>query len=318
MTGELTSDPVTVLFIGGMGRSGTTIFELSLATDGRAVSLGEVTHLWQRSLLDDELCGCGERFSTCQFWQEVGDRAFGGWAQVNPHRVLALKKRLDRTLRTPQLILKIGSRSLLADAHEYASYYSRIYRAARDVSGRPVVIDSSKQASLPYVLRYAHDLRLRVVHCVRDSRAVAYSWTKTVVRPEAQSADSNLMTRYSPGVLALKWLQHNLVIEGLRLQRVPVFNLRYEDWVADPRDAAAKALALAGLPPRSNDQLSDSWVELSVSHTCSGNPMRFKTGCIDIRRDETWRTALPRRSRLLVSAITAPGLAAYGYPRKRS
>lgn len=305
-------DKVRVLFIGGIGRSGTTVFELSLATDQRTVSLGEVTHLWQRSLLDDELCGCGHPFSVCPFWTAVGKEAFGGWSSVDVDRILWLKSRLDRTLRVPQISLRLGRR-MLAEAQEYSSYYRRVYQAARQVSGCEVVIDSSKQASLPYLLRLSPEIDLRLVHCIRDSRAVAYSWTRTVRRPEARTQDGYLMTRYSPGLLAVKWTQHNVVVEGLRLQGVPTMRLRYEDWANDPVGSATAALTLAGLAQRRNDNIDHSWIDLGVNHTCSGNPMRFTTGRLEIRRDEKWRTGLSRSSRTLVSLMTAPGLAAYGY-----
>jgi len=302
-----------VLFIGGIGRSGSTVFELSLGTDERVVALGEVLHLWQRSLLDRERCGCGAAFSECAFWRSVGERAFGGWDQIDPGRVLALKRRIDRTVRTPQLSAGIGTAAWKADVREYASYYSRLYRAAAAVSGRRVIVDSSKQASLPYVLRHADGLDVRVLHCVRDSRAVAYSWTKKVSRPESQHDGAQLMTRYSPPVLALKWMQHNTVIEALRFQGVPTKRIRYEDWVAAPVATVQAALRFGGLEPRQNPLLHDQWVELPVNHTCSGNPMRFTQGRVDIRIDEQWRTALPATSRRVVTGLTAPGLVAYGY-----
>lgn len=314
------ADPLTavpVLFIGGIGRSGTTVFELSLGTDDRVVPLGEVVHLWQRSLIDDEPCGCGEPFSRCSFWIEVGRRAFGGWHRVDPERVIELKRRIDRTIRVPQLAARVGGTTWSADVREYASYYSRIYRAAIDATGTSLVVDSSKQASLPYVLRYADDVDLRVLHCVRDSRAVAYSWTKQVPRPESTRVEARFMTRYSPALLAVKWVQHNLVIDGLRLGRIPTKLLRYEDWVADPVAAHRSALAFAGLDPRANNDVDHDWVDLPTTHTCSGNPMRFTAGRVQIRSDEKWKSSLPRRSRVLVTALTAPVLATYGYGRTR-
>lgn len=309
---------LTVLFIGGIGRSGTTVFELSLGTDSRVVALGEVIHLWQRSLLDHEPCGCGSPFSECPFWRTVGERAFGGWDQIDPARVLSLKRRIDRTVRTPQLSIGFGSASWKADVREYAAYYSRLYRAAADVSGRRVIVDSSKQASLPYVLKYADGLDVRVLHCVRDSRAVAYSWTKTVSRPESQLGGAQLMTQYTPPVLALKWMQHNSVIEALRLQGVPTKRIRYEDWAAAPVATVQSALRFAGLEVEQNPHLDDRWVELPVTHTCSGNPLRFIQGRVDIRRDETWRSALPASSRRVVTGLTAPGLLTYGYLNRGS
>lgn len=312
---ETSPTALPVLFIGGIGRSGTTVFELSLGTDERVVPLGEVVHLWQRSLIDDEPCGCGEPFSQCSFWTEVGAKAFGGWDRVDAERVLTLRHRIDRTVRTPQLAARVGGPAWHTDVREYASYYSRIYRAAVEVSGSSVVVDSSKQASLPYVLRYADGLDVRVLHCVRDSRAVAYSWTKQVARPDATTPASRYMTRYPPAVLAVKWLQHNLVIDGLRLGRLPTMLLRYEDWADDPVAAYRSTLAFAGLEPRANDHVAHNWVDLPTTHTCSGNPMRFTTGRVGIRRDESWKSSLPRRSRALVTALTAPLLATYGYRR---
>lgn len=309
------SAPAT-LFLGGLGRSGTTIFELSMATDDRVASLGEVTHLWRRSLLDDESCGCGRPFSECSFWREVGEVAFGGWSNVDPHRVIDLKRRLDRSLQTPRLRLALGNAVWKTDVREYAAYYARVYRAAAVVSGCSVVVDSSKQASLPHLLRTDPTIDLRVLHCVRDSRAVAHSWTKRITRPEANGERHAFMVRYSPLQTAVKWLQHNLVVEGLRTCGVPIQRVRYEDWTDDPRAQVAKALEFGGLERRDNTCMGDDWVSLREAHTCSGNPARFRRGRTTIRLDEEWRSQLSLASRRIVTAITLPLLAAYGYLRE--
>lgn len=308
--------PVTVLFIAGLGRSGSTIFELSLGTDPRVVSLGEVIHLWKRSLIGGELCGCGRAFAACSFWHGVGAEAFGGWENVDAHRVFALKRSIDRTLRVPQLATRVGTPAWRAQVLEYASYYGRLYRAVATVSGRAVLVDSSKQVSLPYVLAYAKGIDLRVVHCLRDPRAVAYSWSKRVARPES-TGGRDFMDRYPPALTAVKWLQHNGVLEALRVRGVPTTRVRYEDWVRAPQATVAATLAFAGRPPAPNPALGRDWVELGTNHTCSGNPMRFTQGRVSIRRDDAWRAHLPPTQRRLVTGLTAPGLAAYGYLRRR-
>lgn len=311
-----TSQAVTTLFIGGMGRSGTTVLERSLGTDDRVVSLGEVTHLWERSLIEDELCGCGEAFSQCPFWTDVGDRAFGGWSEVDPDHVLQLKARVDRTLRVPQLWFGWGSSTWRSELAEYSDLYERVYRAAADVAGAELVIDSSKNASLPWVLARRQGIDLRVLHCVRDSRAVAFAWTKKVVRPEARGDGTGLMHRYSPGVLALKWMQHNIVVEALRLRGIPTQRLRYEDWANDPVEHVGRTRRFADLSGDVDlDKVGPDSVQLDLAHSCSGNPMRFDTGRIEIRRDEKWKAAFPTRHRRLVTLLTLPFLIAYGYTR---
>lgn len=309
---------IRTLFIGGVGRSGTTILELSLGTDPRVVSLGEVVHLWERCLIWNEACACGRVFSECPFWVAVGKRAFGGWAQVDAERVLHLKRTYDRAIRTPQIALRVGGRQWRAELAEYASYYVALYAAAADVSGAEVVVDSSKQASLPHILRLDRRLDLSVLHCVRDSRAVAYSWTRTVARPEAQGGRRTSMPQFAPRVVASAWVRQNLVIDALRVLGVPTMRMRYEDWVTGPDAALERVLAFAGLEPRPNEHVGPDWVEIPAAHTCSGNPMRFTRGRVQVRHDNEWVRGLAGPSRRLVTAITGPLLAGYGYWRSTS
>ena len=186
-----------VLYLGGLGRSGTTVLERVLGELPGTCSVGELVHLWQRGVLDDETCGCGEPFSRCPFWTEVGRRAFGGWDRDQAARMEELRARVDRTRFIPKLIAPRLMGRQRADLREYVGTFLRLHRAISEASGGAVVIDSSKHSSLAYCLRTEPGIDLRVVHVVRDSRGVAYSWTKEVRRPEA-TAEEALMTRYSP------------------------------------------------------------------------------------------------------------------------
>lgn len=306
----------TVLFVGGIGRSGTTLLERSLGTTPSVVCLGEVTHLWARSLIRNELCGCGKAFMSCDFWRAVGQEAFGGWDQLDVQRVISLRQRIDRTLNTPRLVVGPWGGKWNEGVAEYASYYARIYRSAAKVSGAQVVVDSSKQASLPFVLSTVQDLDVRVLHCVRDSRAVAYSWTKTVVRPEGSGGDAQMPT-YSPGFIAFEWLLQNLALEGLRLTKTRKIRVRYEDWVRQPDMALARILDFIEVPVGARVKVHEGWVALEENHTCSGNPMRFKRGKTEIVSDERWRTESPALQQAVVAALTSPMMLAYGYGRRR-
>jgi hypothetical protein len=302
---------VRVLFLGGLGRSGTTLLERVLGELPGVCPLGEVVHLWERDVRDGERCGCGVPFHDCEFWGRVGERAFGGWGNVDVDRILALRDRVERTRHIPRLAA--GT----LDASEYAGFYARVYRAAADVSGVKVLIDSSKHASLAFCLGQAPDLDLRVVHMVRDSRGVAYSWTKRVTRPEADGAAE--MTRYTPGRSALLWNAHNAAFGLLRRRGVPVRRIRYEELLANPRGAVHALAAYAGLDDVDlsflrRDPDGTDYAELRRCHSAAGNPMRFTVGRVPLRRDDAWRRALQPRQRRLVGALTAPLLGAYGYP----
>ena len=164
------------------------------------------------------------------------------------------------------------------------------------------------------MLRWADDIDLRVVHVIRDARGVAYSWTKTVTRPETDGAQQ--MTRYSPGRSALLWNAHNAAFGLLARRGVAVRRIRYEEFLADPRAALAAVADFAGVPlgPGDLDFLQPEHADLRVGHSAAGNPMRFTVGRLPLRRDDAWVRALPSTHRRLVGAVCAPMLRAYGYP----
>ena len=66
-----------VVYVGGTGRSGSTVLANVLGEVPGLVSVGEVRFLWERGILQDRLCGCGDHFSDCPFWSKVLDRALG-------------------------------------------------------------------------------------------------------------------------------------------------------------------------------------------------------------------------------------------------
>lgn len=302
-----------VLFLGGLGRSGSTLVERILGELPGVVALGEVVHLWRRDLRDGERCGCGAPFRRCRFWQEVGEHAFGGWHRVDVDRVLRLQRRVERTRHVPVLAAPGGGWGRRAAAvREYAGYYRRVYAAAARVAGARVVVDSSKHGALAWCLRHG-DLDLRVAQVVRDARGVAYSWTKRVPRPERPGAE---MTRYRPGHSALLWTAQNAALSLLAWRGVPVLRVRYERFVADPHRAVRELAGFAGLDVSALDLqfLGDGQVTLGRGHSAAGNPMRFAVGPVPLRPDDAWRHLLAGRHRRLVGAVCAPLLAAYGYP----
>jgi hypothetical protein len=307
---------VRVLYVGGLGRSGSTLIERLIGQLPGACAVGELVHLWQRGITDDERCGCGEPFRQCPFWQQVGKAAFGGWDEIDVSRVAALRARVDRNRFIPALArrrVRPDTRQLLA---EYTSYYARVYAAVAGVSGCDLVLDSSKHASLAFCLRRAPDVDLRVLHLVRDPRAVAYSWSRQVRRPDTDRP--SYMTTYSPATAAVQWNIQNAAFGLLARTGCPTMRLRYEDFTAEPELTLRRIAGFAGLPAQdSYPFLTAGGAQVSArldgSHSVSGNPMRFTTGQVPISRDEKWQTHMPRARQQAVTALTLPLMAGYGY-----
>jgi hypothetical protein len=52
---------------------------------------------------------------------------------------------------------------------------------------------------------------------------------------------------------------------------------------------------------------------VGVQHTVAGNPVRMQSGPVTLRVDDAWRGAMSARDRRLVTLLTFPLLARYGY-----
>ncbi len=236
---------IPVLFVGGMGRSGSTIIERLIGQIEGMCNLGEVVFLADRGVRHNQTCGCGELFSECPFWTKVGDIAFDGWSNVDVEHRDELYSQVDDVKYTPRMLLPRWTPTFDAHRAEYTEFFRRLYAAAAEVSGASVIVDSSKQTSLVYALSHDAGLDLRLLHLVRDPRGVAFSWTRKVRRPEITDREE-FMPTYRPSYMAALWSGHNVLLTALRLRRVPTLRLNYEQFTADPRSALA---AVANIRP---------------------------------------------------------------------
>ena len=314
--GEDGSSAIRVLYIGGSGRSGSTLLERVLGQLPRFCAVGELVHLWRRGVRDNELCGCGIPFRGCPFWDQVGKEAFGGWENLDVDEVLALQETVDRHRFIPFMLATSLSPRYERRASRYSAYLTRLYRAIHEVAESRVIVDSSKSAPFAFLLRRVQGLDLRVVHLVRDSHGVAFSWTRRVPRPEVRGGGAYMPT-YHPARAGLEWITDNLLFHVLGTTGVPHTLLRYETLVRDPRTQIQRILDLQEERAETSDLefVHDGYVEVEGSHSVSGNPMRFHRGRVPLRVDDEWRRKMDRNDRVLVSAITWPLLARYGYLR---
>lgn len=274
--------------------------------------LGETVHLWIRGIRDNERCGCGLPFAECEWWRSVGDRAFGGWSNVDVEEFTRLRRRVDRLRHVPAMALADSD-----DLRRYRAFYSKMYASALELSGAECLIDSSKHPSLAHCLRRDDGIDLRVLHVVRHPCAVAHSWTKQVKRPDitTEQTSNEFMIRYTPERTAALWNGENLALESLRKLGVPVLRVRYEDLTANPATTLERVLKFAEVHDDVSAVMEGNRVSLDAAHTASGNPMRFTMGPITIRPDESWRSELSARDRRVVTALTWPVARRYGYFR---
>src|SRR5208282_2075779 len=167
-----------VVFIAGDGRSGGTLLGQILNGLSDSVYVGELRNIWHEAFEQNEPCGCGERFRHCEFWRAVVEKAFGSFERVDARAMLNMHWSVARERYTPMLMLlnRVPAELLGSKLpHSYENALSRLYRAVCEVAGKSVVVDSSREASQALVLARIPSIDLRILHIVRDSRAVAFS-----------------------------------------------------------------------------------------------------------------------------------------------
>ncbi len=296
-----------IVFIGAVGRSGTTLLERTLSTSPDFIALGEMVHIWDRGLRDGEPCGCGLGLRECPFWHTVGELAFGGWDSVDLEAIAADRRSVDRNRFIPLLIApRLGRRRFRSAHARLIDVLNRLYGAVNEVAAasapHAVLIDSSKHPSYLFLLRSMPDHRVSLLQVVRDPRGVAHSWSKRVLRPESGKA----MERLGTVQACVRWVSHNLLFQLAGFLRVPRRRLSYERFTHDPSEVGTRVDALLARSSPTELSVDGDTVMFGIDHTVSGNPMRFDGGTVTIRSDDAWRDEMPRSRQLIVGTLTTP------------
>ncbi len=141
-------------------------------------AVGELRHIWKRSFLENQLCACGLAFRSCPFWSEVIKLYPGADFGFAPEQVLALQDRIEYSRHIPLVYLAPSASRAGAAREEYKRILLKLYRAIDQVAGGRTIINSSKEASSIFLLSTLPGVEISVVHLVRDSRAVSFSWMR--------------------------------------------------------------------------------------------------------------------------------------------
>lgn len=298
------------MYVAGFGRSGSTILDNLLNQVEGFFSAGELCYTWGHDLAENGLCGCGRPLRECEVWGRVlADERVAG---IDAREMARLERSAIRTRHLPLALLPRGRELLASRLAGYAENLERVYWTIRRTTGARVIVDSSKNPLYGRVLGTIPSIDLYVVHLVRDPRAAAYSWSRKKLQPDR--GEFGYMDQHAPAKSSALWTLWNAA-SGAFWQQVPgrYLLLRYEDFVADPREALTRVLEMIGEGGSDLPFVAGSAVELGVSHTVAGNPNRFKTGEVQLRLDDEWKGRMRLRDRALVTLLTLPLLKRYGY-----
>ncbi|WP_299284958.1 sulfotransferase [uncultured Tateyamaria sp.] len=300
--------PIQVLYIGGYGRSGSTVVDIALGQFPGVFGAGEMGNLQRHVWANNEYCACGAQVRDCELWSVIVER----WLEGEPPGTMERYKRLSErfeALRNPLQLL--GAMTWTRSFREYARLTRSLFAAIRQTANCRVIVDSSKSPSRAIALSRTPGVDLSLLHLMRDGRGVAWSMMKSLeVDPSAG------VQRSVGGAPALRtthrWIAFNILAEfaASRLGKKRSTRLRYEDFTADPVAALQPVLAMIGVSPAASD--TPDLAEIVADHQVAGSRIRMG-GALRISRDASWETKMPERDRLQVQRRAGWMLNRYGY-----
>lgn len=272
-----------LVYIGGYGHSGSTLLEYLLTASPDVVGCGEIASSVRGSKSVETFgkgikCTCGKMAEDCSVWKVAYPAAYraSAWTHVR------LAKALQQELRG-----------------RYAG-----------------MVDSSKTAwgalTSPFRLRRDFGADFRLIHIVRDPRAVFWSVLKQKRRRArhrgyAPPREDRLGVRTMIG-----WSLANLSCElfGLLYPNGYV-RVHYEDLTHSPA-GVLEALYQKLLP---NVKWNINEIGTSGNrHQLHGNAMRYRPLSVaEIRQDLSWIADMPQKYLRVIMPISYPLRRRYGY-----
>lgn len=305
------ADRLRVIYIAAHSRSGTTLVGSLIGMLDDCCFVGEVWAAWTDGVDANRMCGCGHAFRDCPFWTEVFQRAFGGFdtsASRDAQRAIA---RLQSTGDALSFWSSMWRRGFIAgDTAAYQNALRPLYAAIREVSGGKVIVDSSKLLRYGALIASMPNVDIRFVNVVRDVRGVMHSRARPALMRDGdvRHADGSDAPSYRITRVVSRWVGRNELSMRL-IDRFGGLRVPYEEFVRDPRPTLA-ALSNAESASRALQKLEHGTVP--EQHQLGGNWIRG----LKLEPRETWRDELPRRVRVVTTALAWPFLRRYRFENR--
>lgn len=291
-----------VIYVTGYGRSGSTILDIALAQHPDVFGAGEISAMCRHVWRENEYCACGERIKDCAVWAPIMKR----WASDAPERYFALQRAMEPLLSPGRAIGGERRRRFVKESTD-------LFRIISEVSGQRVVLDSSKAPGRGLALSHSEDLDLRVIHLVRDARAVAHSMTRSY----SIDLNSGLQKEIRPRPYwrtSIRWISYNAQAERLLRKVGPQksVRVRYEDFVADTGHELERIGEAIGEDMGTVIDAIAAGEPILPHHQMAGSRIRMR-GPLTLRLDSAWTTEITDRAQREVERIAGLQLRRYGY-----
>ena len=237
----------------------------------------------------DWRCTCGKHFDECPFWAEINNkieidtgkpiRFLETWvkrsAQFFPFMALPNKRMGNHR----------SSYTSIQRGLDAAQNCWKIVDLLHMVTGKEIIVDSSKIAEQFRFLYFWRPKRMRMIYLVRDGRGVIYS----KINREGDSARKASKT----------WVLENIKILAIKLliPKYQSITIKYEELCKDPQYTFDRITRFLKIP---QEKIRFS---KSSRHNVGGSPHRFDKTNTDIKLDERWKYKLSAKDKKAFNVV---------------
>lgn len=327
-----------VVYIIGVGHSGSTLLDMVLGSHPDMFSLGEIIH-FPRSYDRNSTCACGKLVKQCDVWSQVGGHIDKEIQDGFTHSPLGLDLALSVSgrrwyqklagLTMDAFVEQTGLNSLKRrrnrgqqnEGTTFGADVISFYNIVKKVSGCSILIDSTKSAMRARALLKSHPhFQQKCIHLIRDGRGFVYSKLKkhfvkvsegdSSPRQDAARLKDNASRRKVVLDAAKRWLMGNLFAQGVAssVSSDCCIRIKYEDFCRSPTVVSKQVCSFLGVG------YEDRMLEFrsTTHHNIGGNAMRFSGEGI-LEPDQAWRNELHGRDLRTFNVIAGWLNYLYGY-----
>lgn len=247
-----------IIYIMGASRSGSTLLSQILGGIERFENIGEFA-LARVTTVRELPCSCGNPVEICPYWATIPLSQFSQ----------DLREKTTKILRIRRSVLHIFQK--FRDQNEkiwekIALDLAENYKAISEQTNAEVIIDSSKDPMLGYILQKYSRLDVTFIHLIRKPSSFIKSWTK----PKGYlPADNRLV------INLFYWCLVNLLAESISTKGQSCLIIAYEKFVQNPRKYLQVICRQIGVEDPDLRFMEQEKIEIGVQHLMLGNPDKF-------------------------------------------
>ncbi|MCK4785079.1 MAG: sulfotransferase domain-containing protein [Desulfobacteraceae bacterium] len=179
---------------------------------------------------------------------------------------------------------------------QYYEHNSNLLGAIQKVSGKKIILDSSKSVCRAIALLKQPNVNMKAIHLIRDPRGTVWSFMKKDVEQKPKDTMRALFDYFVLNATS------TLVRHMFRNR---VMKVKYEELVRQPAETIGKIFDFIGLDESIVLSMIKNDAEFEVQHLFDGNRVR-KNNTIKFRADEEWKKKLPRIYKILCTILARP------------